>query len=451
MNLQTYDTIRKGSPEAARTALSCLCEEFEKSPPRFQVDKAIVNGLLPILVAQVDHTQSIDAIVILTLISAGCKRHTEAVIDAGAIPVLIDSFETGGDRVKEQCLLALGTLANYAPSAAQHIFAHMDVSRYLHWSETLPPSDQVIWALGNLYRWEWPHLQGNLMVLEIMFTCMESDHSMVKCRALEALSKWVSQNPTSYLLDCICDRAHALSLAITHVDTSVRHFGLVLWGDLLSETSKQQSRKVCQTYMHAVSRLVSMERQPEDYANEMYYVYWALSNLVLDAPDVLDPLGAWVQLLCLDMLEIEQPMTKAMATEAVWVLRHVVQQCTDTQLITWICTADSVCQLVCWWKDALFDESESRNKCVQMLHILTVVLQTLSNHPAFFLHMNANHALHRVLEHMEDTIEEQTLVRVARHLLGVIELEPVPMETDPFGLELAKECFPVTAVGAAAA
>jgi importin subunit alpha-6/7 len=82
-------------------------------------------GLLPRLVEILDADTSVELRrEVCRLITIGCFVKANAVVDAGAVPVLVRLINTEDDRLRDQCMWTIATLAGYTPSVRDIVLKH---------------------------------------------------------------------------------------------------------------------------------------------------------------------------------------------------------------------------------------------------------------------------------------------------------------------------------------
>ncbi|XP_063877254.1 importin subunit alpha-1-like isoform X1 [Scylla paramamosain] len=84
---------------------------IEVGPPIKEFLKAgILRPLIPYVQQQEDSTLQLEATWVLTNLASGTAAHTAAVVDGGAVPVLIGALAGGDEEVAEQAAWALGNI-----------------------------------------------------------------------------------------------------------------------------------------------------------------------------------------------------------------------------------------------------------------------------------------------------------------------------------------------------
>ncbi|XP_050711694.1 importin subunit alpha-1-like [Eriocheir sinensis] len=80
-------------------------------PLREFLRAGILKPLIPHVQQREDSTLQQEATCVLTNLASGNYSHTAAVVDAGAVPVLVAALADGDEKVKEQAAMALGNIA----------------------------------------------------------------------------------------------------------------------------------------------------------------------------------------------------------------------------------------------------------------------------------------------------------------------------------------------------
>eukprot|EP01028_Stygiella_incarcerata_P001024 TRINITY_DN1162_c0_g7_i1.p1 TRINITY_DN1162_c0_g7~~TRINITY_DN1162_c0_g7_i1.p1 ORF type:complete len:499 (-),score=108.00 TRINITY_DN1162_c0_g7_i1:116-1471(-) len=156
----------------ALTAIRRLVSK-EENPPIYEV---IDYGWLPIVIHEVEHGQTekikFEACWVLTNFASGSSDVTRAIIDAGAIPILLKSLVNSRDDLKEQILWAIGNIAgdhdiSFDELMKYHAF-ELIVQELQGESKLTNSVQHGVWALSNFLRGKRrPPLKIILPVIEL--------------------------------------------------------------------------------------------------------------------------------------------------------------------------------------------------------------------------------------------------------------------------------------------
>ncbi|CAG0917011.1 unnamed protein product [Notodromas monacha] len=134
----------------------------EANPP---IDIVLRAGLLPRLVAFLsydDENVQLEAAWAVTNIASGSSEHTAAVIQAGAVPVLLQLFNTSPSMpVAEQALWGLGNIVGDGPDKRDYLLSlgfTTDIISCMKSKPDIPPSfvKNLAWIISNLTRGRSP-------------------------------------------------------------------------------------------------------------------------------------------------------------------------------------------------------------------------------------------------------------------------------------------------------
>jgi importin subunit alpha-1 len=116
--LPTYVTIMQTSHDSAQqlAAVSAIRRllSIEDGPP---IEAVVVSGAVPHLVnllrrGESNETLQCEAAWALTNVASSTSLHAQSVIDAGALPLLVDLLHSTFETVRDQAVWALGNLAS---------------------------------------------------------------------------------------------------------------------------------------------------------------------------------------------------------------------------------------------------------------------------------------------------------------------------------------------------
>ncbi|CAI9737016.1 importin subunit alpha-4-like [Octopus vulgaris] len=144
-------SVQLSAVQAARKLLSS-----DRNPP---IDDLISSGILPILVdCLLNHENpslQFEAAWALTNIASGTSAQTQAVVNAGAVPLFLRLLQSPHQNVCEQAVWALGNIIGDGPQCRDYVISLGAVSPLLSFispSIPLPFLRNVAWVIVNLCR-----------------------------------------------------------------------------------------------------------------------------------------------------------------------------------------------------------------------------------------------------------------------------------------------------------
>ncbi|XP_076806026.1 importin subunit alpha-4-like [Clavelina lepadiformis] len=147
----TDENIQLNAVQQARKLLSS-----DRNPP---IDDLIKSGILPILVdclKRDDHSSlQFEAAWALTNIASGTSQQTQAVVDAGAVPLFLTLLNSEHQNVCEQAVWALGNIIGDGPALRDYVIRLGVVQPLLMFiNPDIPISflRNVTWVIVNLCR-----------------------------------------------------------------------------------------------------------------------------------------------------------------------------------------------------------------------------------------------------------------------------------------------------------
>ncbi|XP_069955535.1 importin subunit alpha-3-like isoform X1 [Cherax quadricarinatus] len=149
--------VQLAAVQAARKLLSS-----DRNPP---IDDLIQSGILPILVKCLEGTDNIcfpdspslqfEAAWALTNIASGTSRQTQAVVQAGAVPLFLKLLHSSSQNVCEQAVWALGNIIGDGPQLRDYVISLGVVEPLLGFINPEIPIGflrNVTWVVVNLCR-----------------------------------------------------------------------------------------------------------------------------------------------------------------------------------------------------------------------------------------------------------------------------------------------------------
>ncbi|XP_013409562.1 importin subunit alpha-3-like, partial [Lingula anatina] len=143
--------VQLSAVQAARKLLSS-----DRNPP---IDDLISSGILPILVhclsCATNPSLQFEAAWALTNIASGTSQQTQAVVEAGAVPLFLRLLESQHQNVCEQAVWALGNIIGDGPHCRDYVIGLGVVKPLLAFINPAIPLSflrNVTWVIVNLCR-----------------------------------------------------------------------------------------------------------------------------------------------------------------------------------------------------------------------------------------------------------------------------------------------------------
>ncbi|KAK8378696.1 hypothetical protein O3P69_009417 [Scylla paramamosain] len=153
----------------------------------------VEGGVLPLLVRCMDRGESPQlqeaSAWVITNIASGRSEHTQAVVDAGAVGVLVGLVSTGSGDVREQAVWALGNIVGDGARCRDVVLKQGVIPPLvdlLHVNVSTSLRRQVCWVLTNLLRVRGARLtdQQRAQCAEAFLVLVASLHPEVQADAL---------------------------------------------------------------------------------------------------------------------------------------------------------------------------------------------------------------------------------------------------------------------------
>ena len=203
--------VLKGSQEEALIATREFRRilSIEKSPPIQQVIECkIIPRLVVFLKFNANPKLQLEAAWALTNIASGTSQQTQAVVDAGIIPVLVALIKSPNLEVAEQAVWALGNISGDSSKLRDSVLAAGILAPLLsviEQTKSFRMLRNATWALSNLCRGtpsaEFKLLKPMLPTLARLLSCRDEEVVQDACWAFSYLSE--SRNKKTCLADVV--------------------------------------------------------------------------------------------------------------------------------------------------------------------------------------------------------------------------------------------------------
>eukprot|EP01041_Mallomonas_annulata_P005816 gene5816-11736_t len=167
----------------------------DKFPP---IDIIIESGVVPRLIEFLAYNHCLklqfECTWAITNIACGDSHHTKTVINAGAVPFLLDIIRSGADNVREQALWALGNISGDS-TESRLLLLNLGILEPLLWqlgigqsvtlkvdSPSLTTMRHVAWTCSNLTRGKPDLSEDNvrLLIFALMDLLQSPDDELIK-------------------------------------------------------------------------------------------------------------------------------------------------------------------------------------------------------------------------------------------------------------------------------
>jgi len=156
--LELVTNARSENPQTQLDAIQSARKllSSDRNPP---IDDLIQSGIMPVLVESLrrdDHHQiQFEAAWALTNIASGTSQQTQAVVNAGAVPLFLQLLNSPHHNVCEQAVWALGNIIGDGPSLRDYVISMNVVKPLLQFINPDIPITflrNVTWVIVNLCR-----------------------------------------------------------------------------------------------------------------------------------------------------------------------------------------------------------------------------------------------------------------------------------------------------------
>lgn len=262
---------------------------LEKSPPiRSVIEMGVVSRFVQLLMIQTHPDVQYEAAWCLTNLSSGSHEETMAVVDAGAVPILISLMQSPVEKVREQAIWALGNVSGDC-AALRDMCLKSGIMQPLLFnvrnSEKLSLVRNAAWTLSNCCRAK-PKPDFNLIrdcvpVLAVLINHQDKEVLTDACWALSYLSDGESDRIQAVVNGNCLSRLVQL---LTHSQASIQTPALRTVGNVVTGNDVQtQAVLDCQGLMPA---LLSLLTSPRKVVRKE--ATWTVSNIMAGKPGQID-------------------------------------------------------------------------------------------------------------------------------------------------------------------
>ncbi|ORZ41684.1 importin alpha subunit [Catenaria anguillulae PL171] len=331
MRLQTYTALVYSSNESEQKEGVIRFRRLlskEHNPPITQVIQCNVVHVLVQFLASPDPDLVFESAWALTNIASGDTEHTQAVLDAGALPHFIHLLQHPVPKVVDQAIWALGNISGESATLRDlvlnsgitpHLVRLMADGSQAWENESLVGN--VMWTIGNLCRGKRPTPNWDLIYPLIPLLA----------RALYAVKKVNELQDTLWALSYITDGDESTIQAVIDTGAVTRMVmlmtqnetskiiipGIRTLGNIVTGNDEQTQSAINCGALALFRNLLLSHRQKEALRKE---VCWALSNITAGTTEQLQAvIDANLVPLLVDMLANADFKTKR---EACWAISN---------------------------------------------------------------------------------------------------------------------------------
>ncbi|XP_062566367.1 importin subunit alpha-4-like [Saccostrea cucullata] len=268
-------TVQLNAVQAARKLLSS-----DRNPP---IDDLISSGILPILVECLlkDDNPSLqfEAAWALTNIASGTSQQTQAVVNAGAVPLFLRLLTSHHQNVCEQAVWALGNIIGDGPQCRDYVIklgAVKPLLNFINPNIPLPFLRNVAWVIVNLCRNKEPPppLETIQEILPALCQLIHHTDINILVDTVWALSYLTDGGNEQIQMVIDSGVVPFLVPLLSHVDVKVQTAALRAVGNIVTGTDDQTQIVL---NCDALSHFPSLLTHPKEKINKE--AVWFLSNI----------------------------------------------------------------------------------------------------------------------------------------------------------------------------
>jgi len=215
----------------------------------------------------------------ITNIASGNSEATNAVANAGAVPVFVNLLATADESLRDQCVWALGNIAGDGP-VLRDLCLSENVMQALLYQFSLEPSQGLVrnttWAISNLCRGKpAPKFDRVSMCLEALAFLVRSNDKATLSDTLWALS-YLTDGDDSKIEAVIAQPGVCESVVrlLSHAEVSVKTPALRVVGNIVTGNAKQTQAIVDLQPFGALAELLRSSKK-----SLVKEACWTLSNI----------------------------------------------------------------------------------------------------------------------------------------------------------------------------
>ncbi|KAL9651640.1 hypothetical protein ABK040_001585 [Willaertia magna] len=272
--IQSNDKTQLKGVKALRKLLS-----LEKPP----IDEVLQSGVLPFLVnfleKKDDTLLQYETLWSISNIASGTSVHTESVIKANAVPIIIKLLNSPSDDVVEQSIWALGNIAGDSAECRDYVLQKGIMSPLLHVINKQPKITTLryaAWTLSNLFRFK-PIPDSCLInvALPTLARLLNNDDEDVVSDGAWGFY-YYSDGPNSRIQEVIdCGVCKRLTTLLTHQNNSIVTPVLRTIGNIATGDDLQTQNIVNDTVLNSLLQLLTNKK-----ASIRREACWTISNIV---------------------------------------------------------------------------------------------------------------------------------------------------------------------------
>uniref|UniRef100_A0A0L8HVF6 IBB domain-containing protein n=1 Tax=Octopus bimaculoides TaxID=37653 RepID=A0A0L8HVF6_OCTBM len=268
-------SVQLSAVQAARKLLSS-----DRNPP---IDDLISSGILPILVdCLLNHENpslQFEAAWALTNIASGTSAQTQAVVNAGAVPLFLRLLQSPHQNVCEQAVWALGNIIGDGPQCRDYVISLGAVSPLLSFispSIPLPFLRNVAWVIVNLCRNKEPPPPPETINEILPALCNLIHHVDINTAALRAVGNIVTGTDEQTQIVLNCDALQHFPPLLMHPKEKINKEAV--W--FLSNVTAGNQQQVQAVIDAGLINLIIHHLSQGDFQTQKEAA-WAISNLTI--------------------------------------------------------------------------------------------------------------------------------------------------------------------------
>ncbi|XP_047475640.1 importin subunit alpha-3-like isoform X3 [Penaeus chinensis] len=320
------------------------------SSPRPPLNQLIAAGILPPLVlcmARQDAPElQLESAWAVTNIASGKSKHTNAVVDAGAIKVLIQLLSSKNTGVREQAVWALGNIVGDGPECRDQAIAEGLVKPLVGLLSVTTPASiarQVCWVITNLFRVKHPVIspEERKMCAEAIRRLVSHFDAKVQADSLWAAAYFADMGSGSIDELIECGAVKDMVQRLYSQDDKVVTAALRATGSIAAGANHQTEAVVTSGALPIYRDLLGHSNA--GIASE---TAWILSNVTAGTPSQIQ-MVIDVQVVPALMTAVEK-RNEELQKEASWALCNMVSGGTEEQIsmLVSLGTVSSFCHLL---------------------------------------------------------------------------------------------------------